>query len=228
MSDPTALDDFPDDDDLAPYPGLRPFEAEEDYLFFGREGQSDELLLRLKRTRFLAVVGTSGSGKSSLVKAGLLPALYSGFMTSAGSSWRVALMRPGDDPFGQLAHALSAPEVLGRDQDEAASVPLHLIVDISLRRSDQGLVQAAREARMPARQNLLILVDQFEELFRFEQLTQRGRCRRLREIDVSGHPAGRDFDLRGHHHALGLSGRLLPPPRPARGHQRRPVPGGRA
>lgn len=69
-----------------PFPGLRPFEPDENHLFFGREGQTDELLRRLKRTRFLAIVGTSGSGKSSLVRAGLLPALYSGFMTRAGSS----------------------------------------------------------------------------------------------------------------------------------------------
>ena len=55
-----------------PFPGLRPFESSETHLFFGRDGQSEELLRRLKRTRFLAVVGTSGSGKSSLVRAGLL------------------------------------------------------------------------------------------------------------------------------------------------------------
>ncbi|MEO0541828.1 MAG: hypothetical protein AAFZ80_13340, partial [Cyanobacteria bacterium P01_A01_bin.105] len=46
---------------MNPFPGLRPFELDEDYLFFGREGQSDALLTRLSRTRFLAVVGTSGS-----------------------------------------------------------------------------------------------------------------------------------------------------------------------
>ena len=69
-----------------PFPGLRSFEADEDHLFFGREKQIDELLARLRRTRFLSVVGTSGSGKSSLVRAGLVPSLYSGFMTKAGSS----------------------------------------------------------------------------------------------------------------------------------------------
>ena len=78
-----------------PFPGLRPFEADEEHLFFGRDGQSDELLRRLRRSRFLAVLGTSGSGKSSLVRAGLLPALYGGIMTQAGSAWRVALFRPG-------------------------------------------------------------------------------------------------------------------------------------
>ncbi len=52
---------------LNPFPGLRPFAFEEDSLFFGREGQTDELLRRLQRTHFLAVVGTSASGKSSFV-----------------------------------------------------------------------------------------------------------------------------------------------------------------
>ena len=59
-----------------PFPGLRPFGIEEDYLFFGREEQATELLGLLREHRFLAVVGTSGSGKSSLVRAGVLPALY--------------------------------------------------------------------------------------------------------------------------------------------------------
>ena len=101
-----------------PFPGLRPFESNETHLFFGRDGQSEELLRRLKRTRFLAVVGTSGSGKSSLVRAGLLPALQGGLMASAGSDWRIAILRPGGDPIGNLARALESalvlkPELIG-------------------------------------------------------------------------------------------------------------------
>ena len=83
---------------MNPYPGLRAFEAEEDHLFFGREKEVDELLRRLRSTRFLAVVGTSGSGKSSLVRCGLISSLYGGFMAKAGSSWRVTKFRPGEDP----------------------------------------------------------------------------------------------------------------------------------
>jgi len=63
-----------------PFPGLRSFEADEEHLFFGRERQIDELLARLRRTRFLAVVGTSGSGKSSLVRAASSP-------RSTAASW---------------------------------------------------------------------------------------------------------------------------------------------
>ncbi len=68
-----------------PFPGLRPFEPDEDHLFFGREKEIDELLRRLRATRFLQVVGASGSGKSSLVRSGLIPALHSGFMARAGT-----------------------------------------------------------------------------------------------------------------------------------------------
>src|SRR3954464_12755624 len=97
---------------INPFPGLRPFEPDEDYLFFGRERQTDELLRRLRTTRFLAILGTSGSGKSSLVRSGLIPTLYGGGMVSAGSRWRVAIMRPGVDPLANLAAALSAPRAL--------------------------------------------------------------------------------------------------------------------
>ncbi len=90
---------------INPFPGLRPFEFCESHLFFGRDGQSEQLIAKLSGTRFLAVAGTSGSGKSSLVRAGLLPALFGGFMTNTGSSWRVAIMRPGNDPLGNLARA---------------------------------------------------------------------------------------------------------------------------
>src|SRR5690606_1485646 len=66
-----------------PFPGLRPFGVDEAHLFFGREGQSDEVLVKLAENRFAAVLGASGSGKSSLMYCGLIPTLYGGFMTQA-------------------------------------------------------------------------------------------------------------------------------------------------
>ena len=88
-----------------PFPGLRPFGIEEDYLFFGREEQATELLGLLREHRFLAVVGTSGSGKSSLVRAGVLPALYGGTMAQAGWRWEVVVLRPGGAPISNLAQS---------------------------------------------------------------------------------------------------------------------------
>ncbi len=154
-----------------PFPGLRPFESNEDHLFFGRDGQSDELLRRLRRSRFLAVLGTSGSGKSSLVRAGMLPSLFGGLMTQAGSDWRVALFRPGHDPIGNLAAALASQPVFGSDGEDAALQKT--IVEATLRRSALGLVEATRQARMPANENLLVVVDQFEEIFRFRRMSKR-------------------------------------------------------
>src|SRR5689334_24776413 len=122
-----------------PFPGLRPFEADEDHLFFGREREIDELLRRLRTTRFLAVVGTSGSGKSSLIRSGLIPSLLGGFMARAGTSWRVATIRPGEDPFGHLAAALSPPDILGIAESELAGTQL-VLLDATLRRSPRGLV----------------------------------------------------------------------------------------
>jgi tetratricopeptide (TPR) repeat protein len=150
-----------------PFPGLRPFEADEDHLFFGREKETDELLRRLRTTRFLSVIGTSGTGKSSLVRSGLIPSLLSGFMVAAGSSWRIAVMRPGEDPIGNLATALDAPEVLAVEGELEATN--RVLIEATLRRSSLGLVNAFRQADLPAHENLLVVVDQFEELFRFQR-----------------------------------------------------------
>lgn len=149
-----------------PFPGLRPFLLEDSPLFFGRDGLSAELLSRLSEARFLAVIGTSGSGKSSLVRAGLLPLLRGGFMGEAGSDWRVAVMRPGNGPIAELARALNEPDVLGltiADNAEAQYTIIHETL-----RGTTGLVQIVRQAGLAEREeNLLVVVDQFEELFRY-------------------------------------------------------------
>jgi tetratricopeptide (TPR) repeat protein len=158
-----------------PFPGLRPFEAEEDHLFFGREKEIDELLRRLRSCHFLSVIGSSGSGKSSLVRSGLIPALYSGYMVKAGSSWRVTKFRPGEDPVGHLAESLSAPDVLGTNEELGSTN--RVLLEATLRRSSRGLVDALHQARIPPHDNLLIVVDQFEELFRFRRSRQIANSR---------------------------------------------------
>ncbi len=150
----------------SPFPGLRPFEFNESHLFFGRDGQVEKLIDKLTHTRFLAVVGTSGSGKSSLVRAGLMPALRSGMMTGARLSWRIAVMRPSNDPIGNLARALNAPEVFGSDEAENAAIQI-AIAEATLRLGSRGLIETVRQNVMPETENLLVVVDQFEELFRF-------------------------------------------------------------
>jgi tetratricopeptide (TPR) repeat protein len=158
-----------------PFPGLRPFEPDEDHLFFGREKETDELLRRLRETRFLQVVGTSGSGKSSLVRSGLVPALQSGFMVGAGSSWRFLIFRPGEDPIGHLAGSLDTPNALGTGEELASTN--RVMLEATLRRGALGLVEAVRYARIPPHDNLLVVVDQFEELFRFRRVDRSSDSR---------------------------------------------------
>ena len=154
-----------------PYPGLRAFEAHESDLFFGRERETDELRKRLRTTRLLAVVGGSGSGKSSLVRSGLIPSLHRGLMSGTAGSWRVAIIRPGEDPIGNLAAALDQAAVLGGADAHADT--RRTVLEANLRDSSLGLAEAIRHARLPAGDNVLVLVDQFEELFRFWRSRRR-------------------------------------------------------
>ena len=150
-----------------PFPGLRPFESNESALFFGRDEQCDELLARLGRHRLVAVVGASGSGKSSLVRAGLLPALQRGYLPAAGSSWQIAVFRPGGSPLANLTDAL----IGARTPEASAAGVSRDSVSRLLAASSLGLVAAAEQLLGGARGSLLLVVDQFEEIFRFRDLS---------------------------------------------------------
>jgi energy-coupling factor transporter ATP-binding protein EcfA2 len=153
-----------------PYPGLRPFDSDEAELFFGRARQIGDMLERLEQHRFLAVVGVSGCGKSSLVRAGLIPAVRDGWLAAPAADWRIALMRPGSDPFSGLADALLAPEALGAERAGSANATAFLRA--GLRRGRLGLVEAVRDSRLADGTGLLLIVDQFEEIFRFRDELQ--------------------------------------------------------
>jgi hypothetical protein len=177
-----------------PYPGLRPFRPDEEAFFFGRERQVDRMIDKLARQRFLAVVGTSGGGKSSLVNCGLRPALHRGMMAAAGSSWRVVQFRPGANPTRAFAQALAQVLFEGQDDDRAM---LDSIVEANLHVSSLGVLDLYAQARLPADMNLLIVVDQFEELFRYHRQDTGGdseasgvspMAQRARDFGITGVP----------------------------------------
>jgi WD40 repeat protein len=151
-----------------PFPGLRPFKIEESHLFFGREGQSDEVLLKLSKSRFVGVIGPSGAGKSSFIYCGVLPILYGGFLTDTSPDWEVVVARPGAGPIDNLAEALlrNNEEYLQADVEEKKIK--RTIFSTLLRSSSLGLVEAIEQTRKDRDVNYLVLIDQFEELFRFK------------------------------------------------------------
>jgi hypothetical protein len=152
-----------------PFPGLRPFRDDEEHLFFGRELQVDAMVDKLAATRFLAVVGVSGSGKSSLVNCGLRPALHRGLMTGAGSRWRVAQFRPGSAPVRALAESLAAAGLVPPGAEKGPFSETD-VVETTLRLSHAGLRDAYEQAKLPDGTNMLVVADQFEELFRYRGL----------------------------------------------------------
>jgi hypothetical protein len=150
-----------------PYPGLRPFDYADAELFFGREDEILEILDRLETCRFLAVVGSSGSGKSSLVRAGVLPGLQTTLEGDPKAPWKIAMIQPRNNPLGELAVGLQNTTALGPEvRNNGQSNPW---VQATLRQSPMGLLTILRRASLPSDSKLLIFVDQFEELFRFAQ-----------------------------------------------------------
>ena len=152
-----------------PYPGLRPFTVEEGCLFFGRDRQSLRMITTLARQHFLAVVGTSGCGKSSLVKAGLLPELSKPEIRVGESDreWVFVVARPGGGPYRNLAVEL-AKKCPDKDTDVAPAQ-----VERRLRAGTDGLIDAIYSVPGMASCNVLIVIDQFEEIFRFGDTSQR-------------------------------------------------------
>lgn len=154
---------------INPFPGLRPFGFEESHLFFGREGQSDEILIKLAQNKFVAVIGASGSGKSSLMYCGLIPILYGGFLTEAGSDWIVISARPGNNPLENLAEAIIKLDESYEELSEEDQLLEITLTNVILKSSSMGLVDALKpySKSRTTKTNFLILIDQFEELFRF-------------------------------------------------------------
>ncbi|MGD0958252.1 MAG: tetratricopeptide repeat protein [Methylomonas sp.] len=147
-----------------PYIGLRPFERNETDIFFGREQHSDELINRLGVNHFLAVIGNSGCGKSSLVKTGLIAGLEAGYLATTSTHWRIVEMRPGNHPFQELAEKLVIvlSDVLGPQLSTET-------LQQSLRKGSLSLHELLAQYPLPNNAQLLIVCDQFEEIFRYSK-----------------------------------------------------------
>ncbi|MCJ7536294.1 MAG: protein kinase, partial [Anaerolineales bacterium] len=148
--------EVPESEIYNPYKGLRPFQEADAGDFYGRDGLTEQLLARLgekdEASRFLAVVGPSGSGKSSVVKAGLVPKLRAGGIPGS-QDWFITQMKPGAHPLEELELAIlrvaiiQPPSLLGQIKEDT-----------------RGTLRAVRRV-IPEGSHLLLVVDQFEELY---------------------------------------------------------------
>jgi formylglycine-generating enzyme required for sulfatase activity len=136
---------------MTPYPGLRPFTEADQDLFFGREREIDEVILRLAHHRLVAVLGVSGCGKSSMVRAGIVPLLLSGLADPLSGRWRIVILVPGSAPLDELNDAVDEP----------------------LDRRSHALRNWAARVSGNSKQRILIVADQFEEIFAYRKDTMK-------------------------------------------------------
>lgn len=147
-----------------PYKGLRAFQETDAEDFFGRDDLTNRLVEAIRQHRLVAVVGPSGCGKSSLVRAGLIPAVRSGALPGS-ERWLITDMFPGAYPFEELAAALTRVAV-----KRTEGLFDDLIAD------DRGLLRVTKHVLPRDDSQLLLVIDQFEELF---SMTAEPTLRRL-------------------------------------------------
>src|SRR6516225_4414146 len=192
----------------SPFRGLAPFEAEHAAVFFGRDRVNDEARRRFvgaaeRGCPFLLIVGASGSGKSSLARAGLIPRLTTHGVVTSVDLWRVARMKPSEgqaDPLTAMATALLAtdalPELAQGDYPNAVSLADNLTrggtasiqpIASALERVAEDS-QRQRHADQAPKSALVLLVDQFEELFaqRISDAERAAFAESLRQLIATG------------------------------------------
>jgi len=152
-------------------PGLSPFNAAQQKSFFGRKRQVDDLLSLMQSGRFISVVGNAGSGKTSLIRAGLIPALELGFDGVAGKKWAIAYCRTGVTPIENLAAALAEENVLADGSKGSLELQEEIVREI--RKDHSGLLRVAAQQESLHQKNLLIVLDQFEDIFKFDGLSKQ-------------------------------------------------------
>ena len=151
-----------------PFPGIRCFESDEDYLFFGRESQIKLVIEKLTKARFLAITGSSGSGKSSFVKAGIVPSLFKDKLFISQKKWNLSIFRPGSSPLQNFASALF--QSFANEDSIAEELNSEEKVLAKLKNNDEGFTEIIEVQNKISNRNRLLIIDQFEELFRFKLL----------------------------------------------------------
>lgn len=146
---------------LCPYRGLSAYRTEDGAFFYGRKSIAGRLLLAAERRKKLAIIGESGSGKTSLVKAGLIPYLYQG----ATGQWDIISMTPRQNPVRELATAWTS--LIGKETREAARLDDIRSFEEAFMKRTGGFHDIIDKTlyRQPELHRLMLIIDNWEELY---------------------------------------------------------------
>jgi len=153
---------------LNPFVGLKPYAENQNNSYFGREQEVENLLGVLQKNKLVTLSGASGTGKTSLINAGLISRLKKGFVGQAGREWAIASFRPGTEPLLNLSHALTAREVLKIDL-KSNTTDQKYYSEIISNFGSLGIVEIYKRSEIFGKKNLLIIIDQLEDLYKYNR-----------------------------------------------------------
>jgi energy-coupling factor transporter ATP-binding protein EcfA2 len=153
---------------LNPFVGLKPYTKETSNFYFGREQEVENLLGVLQKNKLVTLSGASGTGKTSLINAGLIPRLKKGFVGQAGKDWSITSFRPGIEPLLNLSHALTASTVLKVDL-KSNTTDRKYYSEIISNFGSLGIVEVYKRSEIFGKKNLLIIIDQLEDLYKYNK-----------------------------------------------------------
>ncbi len=144
---------------ICPYKGLKFFDCNEEdpKYFYGREELTDQLIDKVRQSNFLAIIGASGSGKSSVLRAGLLHQLQQGRKLAGSRQWKIQIMVPGEHPVQNLAYTFLDPDLSQIDRAQQLGTAKELLAQGA--KGLELLIEACDAPRV------VIVIDQFEEIF---------------------------------------------------------------
>lgn len=151
-----------------PFVGIQPYSENESDVFYGREEEVENLLQILQKNKLLTLSGDAGSGKTSLIKAGLIPRLRAGFLGQSGKDWSVAYFRPGINPLSNFAHALAQNGVMSVETKPKTTDYEYYIAKIE-QSGATGIIDVYKRSEIFNKRNLLIVIDQLEDMFKFSK-----------------------------------------------------------
>ena len=155
-----------EDNLISPFPGIRPYSENDAESFYGRDREVEDVLGVLKRFKLVTICGESGSGKTSLIEAGIIPKLKKGFLGQAGKEWVICDFRPGISPVENLSYALSDSGAMYLKSKSKTTDHHNYKTKIEEQR-DLGLIEIFAASEIFEKKNLLIVIDQLEDFFKF-------------------------------------------------------------